>query len=81
MAHIIVIILKPTKMKKPPEIPEPKTEPSIEPGVHADEIFKDLEIVQRTQRPPSEELISRLNKLASKPPFSFTNKLKKKDPL
>jgi hypothetical protein len=68
-------------MKKPPEIPEPKTEPSIEPGIPADNIFKDLEIEQRTQKPPSEELISRLNQLASKPPFSYTQKVKKNDPL
>lgn len=68
-------------MKKPPEIPEQKTETSIEPSVHADEIFKDLEIVQRTQKPPSEELISRLNQLASKPPFSYIHKVKKNDPL
>jgi hypothetical protein len=78
---MIVIILKPIEMKKPPEFSEPKTEPSIEPGIHADEIFKDLEIVQRTQKPPSEELISRLNQLASKPPFSYTQKVKKNDPL
>jgi hypothetical protein len=68
-------------MKKPPEITEPKTEPSIEPGIQADEFFKGLEIVQRTQKPPSEELISRLNQLASKPPFSYTQKVKKNDPL
>ena len=78
---MIVIILKPIEMKKPPEIPEPKTEPSIEPGIQADEFFKGLEIVQRTQKPPSEELISRLNQLASKPPFSYTQKVKKNDPL
>jgi hypothetical protein len=77
----IVIILKPAEMKKPPETPESKTEPSIESGIHADETFKDLEIVQRTQKPPSEELISRLNQLASKPPFSYTHKLKDNDPL
>jgi hypothetical protein len=78
---MIFIILKPIEMKKPPEFSELKTEPSIEPGIHADEIFKDLEIVQRTQKPPSEELISRLNQLASKPPFSYTQKVKKNDPL
>jgi hypothetical protein len=75
------MILKPTEMKKPLKFPKPKTEPSIEPGTNADEIFKDLEIVQRTQKPPSEELISSLNQLASKPPFSYTHKVKKKDPL
>jgi len=72
-------------MEKPPEIPKQKTEPSIEPliepVIHADEIYKDLEIVQRTQKPPSEELIARLNQLASKPPFSYTQKFKKNDPL
>jgi hypothetical protein len=78
---MIVISLKPTEMKKPPELPKPKTEPSVEPGIHADEFFKALEIVQRTQKPPSEELISMLNQLASKPPFSYTYKVKENDPL
>jgi hypothetical protein len=82
---MIVIIQKPTEMKKPPELSKPKAEPSgeplIKPGLNADEIFKDLEIVQRTQKPPSEELISRLNQLVSKPPFSFIHKVKKNDPL
>ncbi len=78
---MIVIVPKPTEMKKPPEIPKEKTEPSIEPSIHADEIFKGLEIVQRTQKPPSEELIARLNQLASKPPFSYTQKVKDNDPL
>ncbi len=78
---MIVIVPKPTEMKKPPESPKPKTEPSVEPCVQADEIFKDLEIEQRTQKPPSEDLISRLNQLASKPPFSYTHKDKENDPL
>ncbi len=52
-----------------------------QPDINADEIFKELEIPQRTQRPPSEELIARLNKLASSPPFSFTQKVKKNYPL
>lgn len=68
-------------MKKLPEIPEPKTEPSVEPITNKDEIFKDLEIDQRTQRPPSEELIAKLNQLASNPPFSYTHKVKKNDRL
>lgn len=68
-------------MKKSLRSPKPKTETFIEPGTHADEIFKDLEIVQRTQKPPSEELISRLNQLASKPPFSYTQKIKENDRL
>ena len=78
---MIVIVQKPTEMKKPPESPKSKTESFIEPSVQADAFFKDLEIVQRTQKPPSEELISRLNQLASKPPFSFTHKVKDNDPL
>jgi hypothetical protein len=44
--------------------------------IDSDEIFKELEINQRTQRPPSEELITRLNQLASHPPFCFTQKVK-----
>jgi hypothetical protein len=40
-------------------------------------IFQELEIVQRTQLPPSDELIARLNQLASKPPFCYTQKPKK----
>jgi hypothetical protein len=68
-------------MKKPLKSSKPKTELFIEPGIHADEIFKDLEIVQRTQKPPSEELISKLNQLASKPPFSYRHKVKENDPL
>ncbi len=78
---MIVITLKPAEMKKPHKFPKPKTEPITEPSVNADEIFKDLEIVQRTQKPPSEELISRLNQLASKPPFSYTQKVEENDPL
>ncbi len=79
--EMIVTVLKPTEMKKPPEIPEFKTDPSIEPNIHEEEFFKDLEIVQRTQKPPSENLISKLNQLASKPPFSYIHKVKKNDPL
>jgi hypothetical protein len=52
-----------------------------QPDINSDEIFKELEIPQRTQRPPSEELIARLNQLASRPPFSFTQKVKKNYPL
>jgi hypothetical protein len=68
-------------MKKPIKFPKPKTEYSIEPGERANAIFKGLEIVERTQKPPSEELISRLNQLASIPPFSYTHRMKENDPL
>ena len=45
-------------MKKPLKFPKPKT----------DEIFKALDMAERTQRPPSEELISRsINSLQSLP--------------
>ena len=50
-------------------------------NINSEEIFKDLEISQRTQRPPSEELITLLNELASKPPFCYTRKVKKNYPL
>jgi hypothetical protein len=39
-------------------------------------IFEGLELAQRTQLPPSEEKIIRLNEIASKPPFSYIYKAK-----
>jgi hypothetical protein len=45
--------------------------------IKAEDIFKELEIAQRTQRPPSEELIAQLNQLASEPPFCYIHKVKK----
>jgi hypothetical protein len=45
------------------------------------EISIKLEISQRTQLPPSEDLIARLNQLASQPPFCYTSKVKKNYPL
>jgi hypothetical protein len=39
-------------------------------------VFEELEIAQRTQKPPTEELIERLNHLVTKPPFCWTNKYK-----
>ncbi len=39
-------------------------------------VFKDLELAERTQKPPSEELIERLNHLVTKPPFCWTSKYK-----
>ncbi|HTB24393.1 MAG TPA: hypothetical protein VK711_03440 [Puia sp.] len=68
-------------MKKPLRIPKPKTVSSTEHDVRADVIFKDLEIAERTQKPPSEELILRLNQLASIPPFSYRHKVRENDPL
>jgi hypothetical protein len=40
------------------------------------DVFRDLNIEERTQKPPSAELIERLNRLVSKPPFCWTNKYK-----
>jgi hypothetical protein len=37
-------------------------------------IFDELEIGKRTQLPPSDEVIAKLNQIASKPPFSYTQK-------
>ena len=42
--------------------------------------FKDLNIAERTQKPPSAELIERLNRIASKPPFCWTRKYKDRMP-
>jgi hypothetical protein len=42
--------------------------------------FKDLNIAERTQKPPSEELIERLKTIASKPPFCRTSKYKDRMP-
>jgi hypothetical protein len=50
-------------------------------NIQTEKIFKELEIPQRTQVPPSEELIAKLNQIASKPPFSYTQKKKDHDPL
>jgi hypothetical protein len=40
------------------------------------DIFAELEIPQRTQLPPSADLVTRLNEIASKPPFSYIHKAK-----
>ena len=50
-------------------------------NIQTEKIYQDLEISQRTQIPPSEELIAKLNQIASLPPFSYTQKKKDNDPL
>jgi hypothetical protein len=72
---------KPCEMKKPLKNPKPKTESIIGTHVQTDKIFIELDIAERTQKPPSEELIFRLNQLASTPPFSYRHKVRKNDPL
>jgi hypothetical protein len=49
-------------------------------NIQTEKIYQDLEIQQRTQIPPSEELIAKLNELASKPPFSYTSRTRENDP-
>jgi hypothetical protein len=56
----------------------PKKEKTVVAGLSDEKIFTELEIPQRTQIPPSEELIARLNALASKPPFCYAHKIRRK---
>jgi hypothetical protein len=56
-----------------------KKQQNSEIEIQTEKIYQDLEIPQRTQIPPSEELIEKLNQLASQPPFSYTQKKKEND--
>jgi hypothetical protein len=58
-----------------------KKQQNSEIKIQTEKIYQDLEILQRTQIPPSEELIVKLNQIASLPPFSYTQKKKDHDPL
>jgi hypothetical protein len=40
------------------------------------DLLRGLEIPERTQKPPSPELIARLNEIAARPPFSYLYKCK-----
>lgn len=60
---------------------EPEKQLNSEIKIQTEKIYEDLEIEQRTQVPPSEELIAKLNEIASRPPFSYTQKKKDNDPL
>jgi hypothetical protein len=67
-------------MKKTrPHFLKSKKQRNSEIEIQTEKIYQDLEIPQRTQIPPSEELISKLNQLASQPPFSYTQKKKEND--
>jgi len=68
-------------MKKNPDSVRTERVLITRPNINSEEIFKDLEISQRTQRPPSDEVITHLNDLASRPPFCYTRKVKKNYPL
>jgi hypothetical protein len=68
-------------VKKPqPHFSKPKGIRNSETDIHQYKIFQDLEIPQRTRACPSEELIEQLNKLASQPPFCYTQKVKENYP-
>lgn len=67
-------------MKKTrPHFLRSKKQKNSEIEIQTEKIYKDLEIPQRTQVPPSEELIAKLNQIASRPPFSYTQKKKDND--
>lgn len=60
---------------------DPKNEKTeINSALQDKKIFEDLELAQRTQLPPTEEEITRLNEMASKPPFSYIHKVKGRRP-
>ncbi|HEV7423643.1 MAG TPA: hypothetical protein VGO21_00445 [Candidatus Paceibacterota bacterium] len=64
-------------MKKTrPHFLKSKKQRNSEIKIQTEKIYLDLEIPQRTQIPPSEELIAKLNQIASQPPFSYTQKKK-----
>lgn len=67
--------------KTPPHINKSKEQQKTELNIQTEKIYQDLEIQQRTQIPPSEELIAKLNQIASLPPFSYTQKKKDHDTL
>ena len=68
-------------MKKTrPHIVNSKKPQNSEMKIQTEKLYEDLEIQQRTQVPPSEELIAKLNQIASQPPFSYTQKKKDNDP-
>ena len=66
--------------KTKPHFLKSKKHRNSEVNIQTEKIYQDLEIQQRTQTPPSEELIAKLNQLASLPPFSYTQKKKDNDP-
>jgi hypothetical protein len=69
----ITIGMKKTPINQKPETPSPLSETDKK-------IFEELEISQRTQLPPTEEEIARLNEIASKPPFSYIHKVRGRKP-
>jgi hypothetical protein len=69
-------------MKKTrPHFSKTKKQKNSEIKIQNEKLYQDLEIPQRTQIPPSEELIAKLNQIASQPPFSYTQRKKDHDTL
>ncbi len=69
-------------MKKTrPNFLKSKKQQNSEIEIQNEKLYQDLEIPQRTQIPPSEELIAKLNQIASQPPFSYTQRKKDHDTL
>lgn len=71
-------------MKKSKPLPEKNSKTHKDDDLRVDgnnsgDILKELEIPERTQKPPSVELITKLNEIASKPPFSYLYKEKEND--
>ena len=71
-------------MEKSKPLPNPEQTSHEDADFELDErskekILKELEIPERTQKPPSAELIARLNEMASRPPFSNFLKVKEND--
>jgi hypothetical protein len=64
-------------MKKThPHFLKSKKQRNTEIKIQTEKMYEDLEISQRTQVPPSEELIAKLNQIASLPPFSYRTEKK-----
>ena len=67
--------------KTSPHLLKTKKQQNSEIKIQNEKLYQDLEIPQRTQIPPSEELIAKLNQIASQPPFSYTQRKKDHDTL
>jgi hypothetical protein len=67
--------------RTPPHYKKTKKQQKSALNIQTEKIYQDLEIPQRTQIPPSEELIAKLNQIAALPPFSYTQKKKDHDTL
>jgi hypothetical protein len=69
-------------MKKP-SIVQTEDNQSVNSNIYPsfESITKGLDIADRTIKPPTKELVKRLNEMASKPPFSIIYKVKDIHPI